>query len=142
MVPWLSSSSMALFLVIGSHTSSFQFQRGLKRGNPLAPILFHSRNGIITTLSFICVIDAGHIYWLLAPKKLEGLGRSKFYRYTRDLLFKWTVVAFSFLATTTFGFVLFSPFTGPYGQGLAAAHPSEWSTIIKERDVLKAQGID
>ncbi|GJU48302.1 RNA-directed DNA polymerase, eukaryota [Tanacetum coccineum] len=31
---------------------------------------------------------------------------------------------------------------GPYGQGLAAAHPSNWSTIIKEVDVLKAQGID
>ncbi|GKE77969.1 RNA-directed DNA polymerase, eukaryota, partial [Tanacetum coccineum] len=47
----------------------------------------------------------------------------------------------SFLATTPFGFVLFSPF-GSYGQGLAAAHPSNWSTIIKEVDVLKAQGID
>ncbi|GJS42790.1 hypothetical protein Tco_0567833 [Tanacetum coccineum] len=28
---------------------------------------------------------------------------------------------------------------GSYGQGLAVAHPSNWSTIIKEVDVLKAQ---
>ncbi|GJX85135.1 hypothetical protein Tco_0335909 [Tanacetum coccineum] len=52
---------------------------------------------------------------VLAPKKHGGLGVSSFYALNRALLFN---------------------------QGLAAAHPSNWSTIIKEVDVLKAQGID
>ncbi|GJW08951.1 RNA-directed DNA polymerase, eukaryota [Tanacetum coccineum] len=77
---------------------------------------------------------------VLAPKKHGGLGVSSFYALNRALLFKWM---WRFLSRdNSLWFRTILAIHGPYGQGLAAAHPSNWSTIIKEVDVLKAQGID
>ncbi|GJW60262.1 RNA-directed DNA polymerase, eukaryota [Tanacetum coccineum] len=74
---------------------------------------------------------------VLAPKKHGGLGVSSFYALNRALLFKWM---WRFLSRdNSLWFRTILAIHGPYGQGLAAAHPSNWSTIIKEVDVLKAQ---
>ncbi|GJV97810.1 RNA-directed DNA polymerase, eukaryota [Tanacetum coccineum] len=77
---------------------------------------------------------------VLAPKNHGGIGVSSFYALNRALLFKWM---WRFLSRgNSLWFRTILAIHGPYGQGLAAAHPSNWSTIIKEVDVLKAQGID
>ncbi|GJR59196.1 RNA-directed DNA polymerase, eukaryota [Tanacetum coccineum] len=74
---------------------------------------------------------------MLAPKKHGGLGVSSFYALNRALLFKWM---WRFLSRdNSLWFRTILAIHGSYGQGLAVAHPSNWSTIIKEVDVLKAQ---
>ncbi|GJY55910.1 RNA-directed DNA polymerase, eukaryota [Tanacetum coccineum] len=77
---------------------------------------------------------------VLASRKHGGLGVSSFYALNRALLLKWV---WRFLTRDN---SLWSRYIhashGSNGKDLSAAYSSNWSSIVKEVNVLKNQGID
>ncbi|GJV26853.1 RNA-directed DNA polymerase, eukaryota, reverse transcriptase zinc-binding domain protein [Tanacetum coccineum] len=89
--------------------------------------------------------DERKIAWVkwskvLAPKKQGGLGVSSYYALNRALLVKWV---WRFLShDNSLWFRVISAMHGSHTQELSASHSSTWSSIIKEINVLKDQGVD
>ncbi|GKA13191.1 RNA-directed DNA polymerase, eukaryota [Tanacetum coccineum] len=77
---------------------------------------------------------------VLASKNQGGLGVSSFYALNRALLVKWV---WRFLSgdNSLWARVIYA-MHGSNRQVLSASHSSSWSSIIKEINTLKAQGVD
>ncbi|GJX19256.1 RNA-directed DNA polymerase, eukaryota [Tanacetum coccineum] len=77
---------------------------------------------------------------VLAAKQFGGLGVSSFFALNRGLLAKWV---WRFLSQdNSLWYQVISTIHGSGSSPLAAAYPSNWSTIIKEFNSLKEQGVD
>ncbi|GJZ16269.1 RNA-directed DNA polymerase, eukaryota [Tanacetum coccineum] len=77
---------------------------------------------------------------ILAAKQFGGLGVSSFFALNRGLLAKWV---WRFLSQdNSLWYQVISTIHGSGSSPLAAAYPSNWSTIIKEFNSLKEQGVD
>ncbi|GJS83586.1 RNA-directed DNA polymerase, eukaryota [Tanacetum coccineum] len=77
---------------------------------------------------------------VLASKRNGGLGVSSFFALNRGLLFKWM---WRFLSRDDSLWARFIQAThGSNTQVISASYPSLWSSIIKEVNTLKSQGID
>ncbi|GJZ99921.1 RNA-directed DNA polymerase, eukaryota [Tanacetum coccineum] len=89
--------------------------------------------------------DERKITWVkwtkvLASKKQGGLGVSSFYALNRALLVKWV---WRFLSRDNSLWArIIHAIHGLNGQELSASHSSTWSSIVKEINILKTQGID
>ncbi|GKC39288.1 RNA-directed DNA polymerase, eukaryota, partial [Tanacetum coccineum] len=77
---------------------------------------------------------------VLASKNQGGLGVSSFYALNRALLVKWV---WRFLSgdNSLWARVIYA-MHGSNRQVLSASHSSSWSSIIRETNTLKAQGVD
>ncbi|GJY34651.1 hypothetical protein Tco_0419120 [Tanacetum coccineum] len=89
--------------------------------------------------------DERKIAWVkwskvLAPKKQGGLGFSSYYALNRELLVKWVWRFLSY--DNSLWFWVISAMHGSHTQELSASHSLTWSSIIKEMNVLKDQGVD
>ncbi|GJV34238.1 RNA-directed DNA polymerase, eukaryota [Tanacetum coccineum] len=77
---------------------------------------------------------------VLASKDHGGLGVSSFFALNRALLLKWV---WRFLSRdNSLWFRIIHAIHGSQDQGLSAAFPSNWSSIVKEVKALFTQGID
>ncbi|GJU82120.1 RNA-directed DNA polymerase, eukaryota [Tanacetum coccineum] len=89
--------------------------------------------------------DERKITWVkwtkvLASKEQGGLGVSSFYALNRALLVKWV---WRFLSRDNSLWArIIHAIHGLNGQELFASHSSTWSSIVKEINILKTQGID
>nr|GEW71570.1 RNA-directed DNA polymerase, eukaryota [Tanacetum cinerariifolium] len=77
---------------------------------------------------------------VLASKNQGGLGVSSFYSLNRALLVKW-VWRFLSHDNSLWARVIYV-MHGSNRQELSASHSSTWSSILKEINILKAQGVD
>ncbi|GJY97028.1 RNA-directed DNA polymerase, eukaryota [Tanacetum coccineum] len=89
--------------------------------------------------------DERKITWVkwskvLASKKYGGLGVSSFYALNRALLFKWVWRFISRDNSLWFRFI--SAMHGSHILTRSPFHFSTWNAIIREINVLKAQGVD
>ncbi|GJY10330.1 hypothetical protein Tco_0378515 [Tanacetum coccineum] len=89
--------------------------------------------------------DERKITWVkwskvLASKKYGGLGVSSFYALNRALLFKWVWRFISHDNSLWCRFI--TSMHGSKLMNLSPFHSSTWNSIIREINVLKAQGID
>nr|GEX31980.1 GDSL esterase/lipase At5g45950 [Tanacetum cinerariifolium] len=77
---------------------------------------------------------------VLAFKKFGGLGVSSFFALNRALIFKWV---WRFLSHDNFlWFLVISALHGSNLMAFSTSYSSIWSTIIKEVNSLKVQGVD
>nr|GEX72077.1 RNA-directed DNA polymerase, eukaryota [Tanacetum cinerariifolium] len=77
---------------------------------------------------------------VLASKKFGGLGVSSFFALNRVLIFKWV---WRFLShDNSLWFRVISALHGSNLMAFSTSYSSIWSTIIKEVNSLKAQGVD
>nr|GEX38290.1 putative RNA-directed DNA polymerase, eukaryota, reverse transcriptase zinc-binding domain protein [Tanacetum cinerariifolium] len=77
---------------------------------------------------------------VLASKNQGGLGVSSFYALNRALLVKW-VWRFLSHDNSLWARIIYD-MHGSNRQELSASHSSTWSSILKEINILKAQGVD
>nr|GEW03647.1 hypothetical protein [Tanacetum cinerariifolium] len=77
---------------------------------------------------------------VLASKNQGGLGVSSFYALNRALFVKW-VWRFLSHDNSLWARVIYV-MHGSNRQELSASHSSTWSSILKEINILKAQGVD
>nr|GEW25036.1 RNA-directed DNA polymerase, eukaryota [Tanacetum cinerariifolium] len=77
---------------------------------------------------------------VLVSKNQGGLGVSSFYALNRALLVKW-VWRFLSHDNSLWARVIYA-MHGSNRQELSASHSSSWSSILKDINILKAQGVD